>query len=45
MTWPTGKHKLQWVSTTDQLANIGKKNVTYLNLKPLHLLIFVNVQD
>jgi len=41
----SGKHKLQWVSASDQVADIGTKNITFPNLKPMRDLLFVNVPE
>jgi len=46
-TWhgqTSGKHKLQWVSTTGQVADIGMKNISFPNLKPRCISIFIDMQ-
>jgi len=41
----SGKHKLKWISTTDQVTNIGMKNITFQKLKPMCILILIDMQD
>ena len=40
----SGKHKLKWISTTDQVTNIGMKNITFQKLKPMCILILIDMQ-
>ena len=40
-----GRHKLSWISNTDQIADIGTKAVTLAALEPIMKLIYVEVSE
>jgi hypothetical protein len=41
----SNKHKLLWITNTDQIADIGTKSVTLSALQPIINMIFVPVED